>query len=425
MEPAGPGDRNEEIVRAQGLPDMLRGRSVYIETYGCRYNFGDTAKLVEILRHHGSTVVEDPGDADAVIVNTCTVVGSTERRMLRRLAGFRDKDHYVTGCMSKIQREAILAVCSPTIILSETIQSLYRSVRTVARGGIGIVQLAQGCAGRCTYCLTRLARGPLKSFPEDEILRQVRAFVRAGACEIQLTAQDASAWGLDTGHSLPELLAALDRIPGHHRIRVGMMNPATVKGQTGDLIDAFSGDHIFRFLHLPVQSGSDAVLARMGRGYTVAEFEEIVRVFRKRHPGITIATDMIVGFCGETAADFSASLDLIRRVKPAKVNVTRYSRRPFTPLAREKDFPDHVKKDRSRTMNAVAEEMYASLNTVQLGKTVPFMVTETLRQGSVMARSPEYTGIVIREDLPVGFAGDAVLRQDRNYFFIGERVLLS
>jgi tRNA A37 methylthiotransferase MiaB len=201
-----------------------------------------------------------------------------------------------------------------------------------------------------------------------------------------------------------------------------MMNPATVRGQTGDLVDAFAGDHIYKFLHLPVQSGSDAVLSRMGRGYTVVEFEEIVRLFKKRYPGITVATDMIVGFCGETAADFSASLDLIRRVKPAKVNVTRYSRRPFTPLAREKDYPDHVKKDRSRTMNSVAEEVYSSLNAAQLGKTVPFMVTETLRKGSVMARSPEYTGVVIREDLPVGFFGEAVLRQDRKYFFIGERV---
>jgi tRNA A37 methylthiotransferase MiaB len=163
----------------------------------------------------------------------------------------------------------------------------------------------------------------------------------------------------------------------------------------------------------------------MGRDYTVAEFEEIVRSFKKRLPSITIATDMIVGFYGETENEFSASLDLIRRVRPAKVNVTRYSRRPFTPLAQEKDYPDHVKKDRSRTMNIVAEEVYASLNAGQLGKIVPFMVTETLRKGSVMARSPEYTGIVIREDLPVGFRGEAVLLQDRKYFFIGERVCLT
>jgi len=422
MEPCGAGDQHEEMAKGQDLLDSLRGRSVFIETYGCRYNFGDTAKLVEILRRFGCTIVETPDYADAIIVNTCTVVGPTERRMLRRLAGFRDRDLYVTGCMPGVQREAILAVCSPTFIHPETIHDLYRFVGTVAKGGVGIVQLAQGCAGNCTYCITRLARGPLKSYPREDILKQVRAFLQAGAFEIQLTAQDVSSWGLDTGQHLSDLLTTLDDIPGDHRIRVGMMNPATVKGQTSDLIEAFSGEHIYKFIHLPVQSGSDAVLTRMGRRYTLAEFEEIIRLFRKRYPTVTVATDMIVGFCGETPNDFSASLDLIRRVKPAKVNVTRYSRRPFTALAREKDYPDHVKKDRSRMMNAVSEEVYASCNSVQLGNMVPFLVTETLRKGSVMARSPEYAGIVIREDLPVGFAGDAILLQDRKYFFIGERV---
>lgn len=422
MEPRVACVRHPELATGEDISDAFRGRSVYIETYGCRYNFGDTAKLMEILRHCGGTVVQDPEEADAIIINTCTVVGSTERRMLRRLAAFRDTDLYVTGCMPDVQRDAILAVCSPTIIHSTTIHDLYRSVGSVPRGGIGIVQLAQGCTGSCTYCITRLARGPLRSFPLQEILMQVRAFVQAGAYEIQLTAQDVSAWGQDTGQSLPELLTALDDIPGNHRIRVGMMNPKTVRDQTGDLIEAFSGDHIYKFIHLPVQSGSDAVLARMGRDYTIAEFEEIVRLFRKRYPNITIATDMIVGFCGETPSDFRASLDLIRRVKPAKVNVTRYSRRPFTTLAHEKDYPDHIKKDRSRTMNAVAEEVYASGNAAQLGTIVPFIVTEILRKGSVMARSLEYTGIVIREDLPVGFRGNAVLLKDRKYFFIGERV---
>jgi len=422
MEPAGSGDRTKGTGKARDFPDALYGRSVFIETYGCRYNFGDTAKLVEILVHHGGRIVEDPDEAEAVIINTCTVIGSTERRMLRLLAEFRNRDLYVTGCMPGVQRDAILAVCSPTIIPPETIHDHYRSVGTVTPGGIGIVQLAQGCAGNCTYCITRFARGPLKSFPEEEILAQVRAFVQAGTCEIQLTAQDVSAWGMDIGCTLPELLVTLDEIPGRHRIRVGMMNPATVRVQTADLVDAFSGEHIFTFIHLPVQSGSDTILTRMGRGYTVAEFEEIVRSFRKRYPGITVATDMIVGFCGETPADFSDSLDLIRRVKPAKVNVTRYSRRPFTPLAKAKDYPDHVKKDRSRIMNVVTEEVYASLNAAQIGKTIPFTVTETLRKGSVMARSPEYTGIVIRENLPVGLSGQAILRQDRKYFFIGERV---
>jgi tRNA A37 methylthiotransferase MiaB len=206
-------------------------------------------------------------------------------------------------------------------------------------------------------------------------------------------------------------------------IRVGMMNPATVKGILDDLVDAFASDRIFKFVHLPVQSGSDAVLDRMGRGYTVADFEEIVATFKNRYPKITLATDMIVGFPGETKEDFSESLELIERVRPNKVNITRYSPRPFTPLSSKEDFPDWVKKDRSRIMNSHAEKVYASINAGCLEKQVPFLVTETIKKGSVMARSPNYLGIVINENLPVGYEGRAILKKDRKYFFMGQRVI--
>jgi tRNA A37 methylthiotransferase MiaB len=180
---------------------------------------------------------------------------------------------------------------------------------------------------------------------------------------------------------------------------------------------------MFKFLHLPVQSGSDRILERMGRAYTVADFEKIVKAFRTRYPEITLVTDMIVGFCGETEQDFSASLDLIERLRPNKVNITRYSPRPFTPLSSEKDPPDWVKKDRSRSMNAHAEKIYTLVNKGYLEQTVPFIVTETIKLGSVMARSPNYTGIVINEELPVGFAGQAILKKDRKYFFLGQHVI--
>jgi MiaB-like tRNA modifying enzyme, archaeal-type len=418
---ASPG--SEELVAdpAQVFAP-LAGKRVYIETYGCAYNFGDTANLVEVLRHWGSTVVGSPEDADAVIVNTCTVVGPTERRMLRRLSLMRDKELYVTGCMPLVQREAILAVCSPVIIPPEAIREAYLSVRTVAPGGIGIVQVAQGCLGRCTYCITRRARGPLASFPEPEIVEKIQAFVAAGACEIQLTAQDVSAYGRDTGTSLPALLSSISRIPGNYRIRVGMMNPATVIPIIDELVDAFASDRIFRFLHLPVQSGSDRILENMGRGYTVQEFEDIVAAFRARYPDISIATDFIVGFPGETREDFARSLSLIERIRPAKVNVTRYSKRPFTGPFPEKDFPDSVKKDRSRLLNACAEEQYSKVNQPLVGTAVSCMVTEKLRPGSVMARTDAYTGVVIGKDLPIGSHHTVVLTRDRKYFFMGRRV---
>jgi MiaB-like tRNA modifying enzyme len=402
--------------------DTFRDRSVYIETYGCRYNFGDTAKLIEILKHKGSSFVDSAEAADAVIINTCTVVGPTERRMLRRLSRFRDYDLYVTGCMPEVQRDAIFAVCTPTILPSETIHKEYQSVRTVGGGGVAIVQVAQGCLGRCTYCLTRIARGSLKSFPEEEIQAEILKHANTGTPEIQITAQDVSCWGRDIGKSLPDLLNGIGDLPGQFMIRVGMMNPATVKGILDDLVDAYASDRIFKFVHLPVQSGSDAILDQMGRGYTVADFEEIVAAFKNRFPKITLATDMIVGFPGETPEDFSESLELIERVRPNKVNITRYSQRPFTPLSSKEDFPEWVKKDRSRTMNSLAEKVYASINAGCLEKQVAFRVTETIKKGSVMARASNYLGIVINENLPVGYVGRAILKKDRKYFFIGKPV---
>jgi threonylcarbamoyladenosine tRNA methylthiotransferase CDKAL1 len=402
--------------------ETFRDRRVYIETYGCRYNFGDTAKLIEILKDKGSTFVDSAEKADSVIINTCTVVGQTERRMLRRLSQLQEYNLFVTGCMPEVQREAILAVCTPVFLPSETIHEAYRTVRNVGGDGVAIVQVSQGCAGNCTYCLTRIARGPLKSFPEKEVFAEILAHANRGSPEIQITAQDTSCWGRDIGKSLPGLLNGIMDLPGRFMIRVGMMNPATVIGILDDLVDAFAAEHIFKFVHLPVQSGSDAILDQMGRGYTVADFEEIVATFKKRYPEIILATDMIVGFPGETEEDFSKSVDLIERVRPNKVNITRYSQRPFTPLSSKEDFPDWVKKDRSRIMNTCAEKVYASINASWLGKQVPFLVTESIKKGSVMARSPNYLGIVMNENLPVGFEGQAILKNDRKYFFLGDLV---
>jgi len=410
-------------IKVTGALEKLRNQRIYIETYGCRYNFGDSAKLIEVLKHQGSTIVGTADEADVVIINTCTVVGVTERKMLRRLSRFRDYTLIVTGCMPAVQREAIFAVCTPEIIQSDVIRDAYRHINSVPGGGVAIVQVAQGCSGTCSYCLSRVARGPLKSFTADEILAEITAHIQAGTPEIQITAQDVSSWGRDTGTSLPHLLNAVDRLPGQFMIRVGMMNPATVREMLDDLVDAFASDHVFKFLHLPVQSGSDRILERMGRAYTVADFEEIVTAFKTRYPEITLVTDMIVGFCGETEQDFSASLDLIDRLRPNKVNITRYSMRPFTPFSSEKDPPDWVKKDRSRSMNAHAEKIYSSVNKGYLEQNVPFVVTETVKQGSVMARSPNYTGIVINEELPVGFTGQVILKKDRKYFFLGQRVM--
>ena len=284
---------------------------------------------------------------------------------------------------------------------------------------MGIVQVAQGCCGHCTYCVTRIARGALKSYPVQEILSQMRAFIRQGAAEIQLTAQDVSAWGQDTGTSCADLLNACADLSGNFYVRVGMMNPATLLLVLDDLIEAFAHETIFKFIHVPVQSGSDRVLRTMGRGYRCDDFEQIVAAFRKKYPSLTLATDMIVGFPGETDEDFSASLELLDRVRPNKVNVTRFSKRPFTAISDTKGLPEATKKDRSRMMMVRAEEIYHAINAPLLGQTVPFIVTEKVRHGSVMARTPSYLGVVLEEDLPVGYRGQARLEKEHRYYFTG------
>lgn len=403
----------------------LTGKRVYIETYGCRYNFGDSQKLSEILRQQGCSRAGNEHEADAVIVNTCTVVEKTERRMLRRLAQLCGHDLYVTGCMAVVQQEAILSVCTPRFIPPVVIQEKYRRIRTVAPDPVGIVQIARGCTSACTYCITRKARGPLHSETIPEILDQIAAFEQAGAYEIQLTAQDTGAWGRDCGQALPDLLHAIGGMQGRFCVRVGMMNPATVLGILDDLVDAYSEKNIFSFLHVPVQSGSDRVLRRMGRGYSVADFMQIIAAFTRRHQNITVATDMITGFPGETEADFQQSLDLVRRMRFSKVNVTRYSRRPHTPAFYLEDTPGAVKKDRSRILEQCARRVSAELHSRFVGQTLPFTVTEKIRKGSVMARTDSYAGIVLAEDLPIGSGGLAAIRQGGTYFLKGKRIVPS
>lgn len=402
--------------------NIFSGKRVFIETYGCRYNAGSTLKLVEILKKKGCNVVDTVEESEIVIVNTCTVVASTERRMLRRLSVLGDRNLYVTGCMAEIQRDAIRGVCSPGFIPDALIQEKYHKVNTVARIPVAIIQIASGCLGKCSYCITRRARGTLKSVPLTGILNEVRAYANAGAVEIQLTAQDASAWGRDLGLTLPDLLHALAELDGDFKIRVGMMNPSTVFGILEDLVEAFNAKNLFRFIHIPVQSGSDCVLQRMQRGYCANDFKEILHAFRRRFPEVSVATDIIVGYPGEEDQNFEKSLSLIRNGHFHKVNVTRYSRRPYTAAYSLPDTPETIKKERSRSLQACAEAMSESIHARYVGRTVPFLVTEQVRKGSVMARTPSYVGIVIPEDLPAGYCGRAEIRQARAYYLKGKRI---
>jgi threonylcarbamoyladenosine tRNA methylthiotransferase CDKAL1 len=400
--------------------DQLIDTRVYIETYGCTYNHADSIKLAGILRNQGCTIVADPADADAVVINTCTVIGWTERHMLRRIRAYAGRTIYVTGCMPVVQREKILtAAPDARFILPDEIERRFCGRCTKEKDGIGIVQVAAGCAGRCAYCITRFARGPLRSRPMEEICREVVALVEEGVCEVQFTAQDVSAWGMDTGEALPALVRAVSAVPGDFLIRPGMMNPATVKRILVPLAEACREGKVFSFLHLPVQSGSDAVLAAMARGYTAAEYEDMVATFREICPGVRICTDFIVGYPTETEEDFAATLALLRRVRPEKVNVTRYSPRPGTAAAALKAQPERIAKERSRVLDAAAKAIYVEQNAGLVGTTVEAVVTARKKGGSWVARDRAYREIVVPGDFRPGDRLSVEITGNRTVYLTG------
>ena len=399
----------------------LVNRRFHIESYGCTYNHADAQKLIAIATSQGCVQVPAE-EADVVIINSCTVVAATERTMLRRMKTFQDKEVIVSGCMPVVQKERILEEFPHArILVPDEVYAAFPWKGVMIAPAVGVMQVGPGCMGACTYCITRFARGRMQSLPVDTIVHEIEELGRAGAAEVQLTGQDLSAYGMDCGTDLAVLLQAIDRSRADVRVRVGMMNPGTVLPILDRLVDAFRSEKIFSFAHLPVQAGSDKVLKDMNRGYTGEEYCRIAETFRREIPEIRISTDFIVGFPTETDTDFGKTLDLLRDTRPTKVNITRFSVREGTPAAKYRDLPDRVKKDRSRELTAAAGIISDRHNEGLVGEEFDVVVTEQKRRGSVVARSPGYENIVIREELPLGSRCRVRITGHHRHYLIGSR----
>lgn len=397
------GEQSGESLSFPSWVQALSGQKICILTFGCTYNEGDSDRLKQILTRAGSLLVEDSQDADAVILNTCIVIEKTERKMIRLLKELGGKEIWVTGCLPAA-RAAILDEFPAVRVLSpDSIHAIDLDHNVVPSGPVVVVQIGSGCLGHCTYCITRHARGRIKSNPMGSILSQIHTAVKGGAVEIRLTGQDLSAYGYDWGTpSLHILLKAIGEIEGHFFVRLGMMNPATLLPIIHEFADALDNDHIFSFVHLPVQSGSDQVLKRMGREYNIPTYISLVNAIREKNPGISITTDMIVGFVGESEDEFKETCDLLVALQPDALNVTRYSFRPGSTAPRTGELPDRIKKDRSRELIRIGYGILKEKKSALVGKTDEVVITEKLREGTVMGRNQSYTGIVIAEDLPLG-----------------------
>jgi threonylcarbamoyladenosine tRNA methylthiotransferase CDKAL1 len=381
----------------------------FIETFGCTANFGNSQELRRALEDLGCEPA--PQDAaDLVIVNTCAVTEKTERKVLRRLRQIQGERLIVGGCLAAARADAVEGIeCRKvTGILGgsaarEIVQPFCEAPAVQPtlsvqpeRCGIGIVNIAEGCIGVCSYCIVKMARGRLSSRPPEAIVEAVKGLVRSGAVEVQLTAQDTAAYGLEIGTSLAELLEMIAELPGDFMIRVGMMNPNTAKPRLKELIHAFSYPKVYKFVHMPIQSGSNAVLKRMRRGYRAEDCIKVCRLLRERFPSMSFATDVIVGFPGEEDEDFAKTMQLLELTCPDKVNVTKYSKRPGTAAAELYDMPDRIKKERSRKATRQWLSIASGRNERQVGSILTVLVTEEGYGGWMKARDQNYTGVLVK-----------------------------
>ena len=407
----------------------------FVESYGCTMNFGEGDELAERMMALGHEPAPTADDSDIVILNTCTVVETTEKRMIKRMNELKaaGKEVIVTGCMAKAQPSRINVRLPDSLIIppqeyfdfSHIVSERYgcdtpvedRTVQATA-----IIPIAQGCRGNCSYCITRFARGALKSYPPEKIKGRFDELIDRGVKEILITAQDTGCYGADIGTDLGELLKLLLAKDGEYRIRIGMMNPNSLRPVLDSVLDAMEDTRVYRFLHIPVQSGSDSVLKNMRRHYTSEEFFDLVGRIRQRYPDLSIATDLIAGFPGETDDDHKESLALIRKLRADTINITRFSPRPGTDAFRMEQLNGRILKERSTELTEEKNRTEADVNSALVGKRFQALVTESSADGSVIARTLNYRPIAIKESLELGTFIEAEVTESFATYLVGRRV---
>ena len=358
---------------------------ISVVNLGCRVNRVESDRITADLLREGFSLVE-PEDAELVVINTCAVTGEAEaktRKAVRHALGYPNKPHVVvTGCVVNLHPESLTelderVVAEPSkvdvaervceVLGVESFGQKATGARDIAdalgRSRLG-VKIQDGCNHRCTYCIVWKARGPERSVPVESVLAQVRGAVGAGIPEVVLTGVNLGAYDgkseRDEHVEIDELLETILEQTDVPQVRISSVEPMDISERLLAVMARYPR-RVAPFLHLPVQSGSTSTLRRMGRPYSASDFEDTVRMIRSYIPNVALSCDVIVGFPGETDAEFEESLELCRRVGFARMHVFRYSARPGTPAASMPDQVDpRVMAARSRRMRSLAQELSRS-----------------------------------------------------------------
>ena len=399
---------------------------VFVKSFGCSVNLADSEAMRGCLDQAGYKKAASPLDADVVIYNTCAVKGPTENRVVQALkfapAG---KKIIVAGCLPIINFERLVReVNFDGIVGPAADEKIVAVVNRVNEGAkvldielplkgrpnlglprlrynplIGVLPVSYGCLGSCSYCCVKFARGQLRSCKLKEIAEKVRRDLKLGVKEFWITSQDTACYGRDIGSNLAELIKTLGDLKGDFRVRIGMMTPNLAAEILDDLIEGFRNKKIFKFLHLPLQSGDNKVLKMMKRFYSPEDFLRVVHAFRATFPRITLATDVICGFPGETQAGFENTLKLISDIKPDVVNISKFFVRPKTIAANiKKEFvtPKEIKR-RSTRIAKMAKQISFKRNQRWIGWSGDVLVDEKGKKpDSWVGRNFAYKPVVLK-----------------------------
>jgi len=386
--------------------------SIWFEGYGCTANQGETLEMREHANDLGHKLAPDSTMAETVVLGTCTVIESTQNRMEKRISELMEqgKNVIVSGCMATADTKVLNSKFPNTPLVSPG--DIAGLGDLIGRGGCkpetletpfaAILPISSGCLGRCTYCATLKARGRVKSRSVNDIFFKAQYAIDSGSRELLLTSQDNGAFGADSGSSLESLLNELSHLEGEFRLRVGMLNPMLVAGRSKKMAEAWGDSRTYKFMHLPIQSGSQKILDSMVRDHTLEEFWEVVDVFREYYPEMMIITDIITGFPGETDEDHQETMDLLNRLSPDLVNVTRFSPRKGTPASRYKRIDGRIVKNRSRELTILRKQLGAKSFGRFVGRETSILTVENQRKGSTLCRDNNYRPVILKEELPLG-----------------------
>jgi threonylcarbamoyladenosine tRNA methylthiotransferase MtaB len=389
---------------------------VFLDMVGCRLNQAEIERMAGQFRSQGHAIVPEAGEADLVIINTCTVTSqaaSDSRQKIRQAGRAGAKDVIVTGCWSTLQPTQASGLSGVTRVIpnnqkdhlvSELLQRPEHGfdAEPLARVPLpgprqrtrAFIKAQDGCSNHCTFCITTLARGESVSRASIDVLADIRAALLGGAQEIVLTGVHLGAWGLDFDSRLSTLIKRILAEVDIPRLRLSSLEPWDLDEEFFTL---WEDPRLCPHLHLPIQSGSVSTLKRMLRKTSPDSFRELVAAARKRIPDVAITTDVMTGFPGETNAEFDETLEFIREIDFAGGHVFSYSARPGTPAARMKDqVPHEIRKERNHLLRNVFSELAFSYQQKFIGRTLPVLWESTTRVSDSGWQLEGWTGNFIR-----------------------------